>query len=183
MKHLIISRDYRPQAIQHAESGLMLLTSLVDDGTGRNGPRHRGAVGRPGVGGSTLSFCPTACGWARERLPPFIIHFHTAAESIRRFAVEPGTPPDFIPMKRMAEFCIRAADALFCPRLFCPAMLRVLWLPLKQITSYSSSARLCRLCGARQCHLGAMEPLLYRPSPTVKDLSRTYQGRHSLAKG
>ena len=50
-------------------------------------------------------------GWARERLP-FIIHLHTAAEFIRRFAGEPGTPPDFIPIKRMEEFCIRAADAL-----------------------------------------------------------------------
>jgi glycosyltransferase involved in cell wall biosynthesis len=56
-----------------------------------------------------------ALGMSAERRPPCIVHLHSATEFIARVNGLPSTWQPYLPMKRMEEFCIRAADALLCP--------------------------------------------------------------------
>jgi glycosyltransferase involved in cell wall biosynthesis len=56
-----------------------------------------------------------ALGMGPERRPPCIVHLHSPAELIVRFNGPRKTWQAYLPMKRMEEFCIRAADALLCP--------------------------------------------------------------------
>jgi glycogen(starch) synthase len=49
------------------------------------------------------------------RSPPVIVHLHSPTEVIFHFSGVLSTPRAYMPMKRMEEFCIRAADALLCP--------------------------------------------------------------------
>ena len=56
-----------------------------------------------------------ALGAGPKRHPPCIVHLHSTTEFIRHFNGTLSSPRAYIPMKRMEEFCIRAADALLCP--------------------------------------------------------------------
>jgi glycosyltransferase involved in cell wall biosynthesis len=56
-----------------------------------------------------------ALGIGPQRHPPCIVHLHSTTEFIRRFNGAFTTPGPYVLMKRMEEYCIRAADALLCP--------------------------------------------------------------------
>jgi glycosyltransferase involved in cell wall biosynthesis len=56
-----------------------------------------------------------ALGLGPERRPPCIVHLHTPTEFAARFNGTGTEGRRYMRMKRMEEFCIRAADALLCP--------------------------------------------------------------------
>ena len=56
-----------------------------------------------------------ALGLGPRYQPPVIIQLHSPSEFIWRYNKWPVTRPDFLPMRRQEEYCIRAADALLCP--------------------------------------------------------------------
>jgi glycosyltransferase involved in cell wall biosynthesis len=56
-----------------------------------------------------------ALGLGPTRSPPCIVHLHSPSEFVWHFNGAVNKPPHFTVMKRMEEFCIRAADALLCP--------------------------------------------------------------------
>jgi glycogen synthase len=56
-----------------------------------------------------------ALGIGPKRRPPCIVHLHSTSEFIRHFNGALTTPRPYMLMKRMEEYCIRAADALLCP--------------------------------------------------------------------
>ena len=55
-----------------------------------------------------------ALGLGPSRVPPCIVQLHSPTEWICRFN-GPPVRPEFLTMKRMETFCIRAADVLLCP--------------------------------------------------------------------
>jgi hypothetical protein len=57
-----------------------------------------------------------ALGMGSNRAPPCIVHLHSATRFIQYYNGTPSTPRNTL-MKRMEEYCIRAADALLCPSL------------------------------------------------------------------
>jgi glycosyltransferase involved in cell wall biosynthesis len=56
-----------------------------------------------------------ALGFGSTRMPPCIVHLHSASAFIRRYNGAPDTPRAYPTMARMEAFCIRAADAHLCP--------------------------------------------------------------------
>ena len=56
-----------------------------------------------------------ALGLGPQPSRPCIVHLHSPTEILRHFNGALDRPPQFILMKRMEEFCVRAADALLCP--------------------------------------------------------------------
>jgi glycosyltransferase involved in cell wall biosynthesis len=54
-------------------------------------------------------------GLGPRRTPPCIVHLHSPTEFIRHFNGALSVPPEYTIMKRLEDFCIRAADALLCP--------------------------------------------------------------------
>jgi len=56
-----------------------------------------------------------ALGLGPSRAPPCIVHLHSPTEWICRFNGPPVLPREYLMMKRMETFCIRAGDALLCP--------------------------------------------------------------------
>jgi glycosyltransferase involved in cell wall biosynthesis len=56
-----------------------------------------------------------ALGIGPARRPPCIVHLHSTSEIVRHFNGALATPQPYVLMKRMEEYCIRAADALLCP--------------------------------------------------------------------
>ena len=57
-----------------------------------------------------------ALGMGSNKVPPCIVHLHSATRFIQYYNGVPPTPRNTL-MKRMEEYCIRAADALLCPSL------------------------------------------------------------------
>jgi len=56
-----------------------------------------------------------ALGIGAYNRPPCVVHLHSPSKVIRHYNGAMGTPPRYGPMKRMEEFCIKAADHLLCP--------------------------------------------------------------------
>jgi glycogen synthase len=56
-----------------------------------------------------------ALGMGSRRQAPCIVHLHSPSEVIRQYNGALDAPRSYASMKRMEEFCIRAADALLCP--------------------------------------------------------------------
>ena len=54
-------------------------------------------------------------GLGPSRTPPCIVQLHSPTEWICRFNGPSTLPREYLTMKRMETFCIRAADALLCP--------------------------------------------------------------------
>ncbi len=56
-----------------------------------------------------------AIGLGPQRRPPCFVHLHSPMELIVHFNGWDIARPEFMTMKRMEDYCIRAADALLCP--------------------------------------------------------------------
>jgi len=56
-----------------------------------------------------------ALGLGPERKPPCIVHLHSPTEYIFRHNEWSRARPDYLPMKRLEDYVIRAADAHLCP--------------------------------------------------------------------
>ncbi|TIM83077.1 MAG: hypothetical protein E5Y59_25295, partial [Mesorhizobium sp.] len=55
-----------------------------------------------------------ALGMGSKKAPPCIVHLHSATQFIQYYNGVPSTPRNTL-MKRMEEYCVRAADGLLCP--------------------------------------------------------------------
>lgn len=55
-----------------------------------------------------------ALGMGSKKAPPCIVHLHSATQFIQYYNGVPSTPCNTL-MKRMEEYCVRAADGLLCP--------------------------------------------------------------------
>lgn len=108
-----------------------------------------------------------ALGLGPARKPPVIVHLHCPTEFARRFNGAPDTPREYVLMKRMENYCIRAADGLLCPSRylarqvaahfgFPPERIKVIPLPVGLTPFMERGAEVWQNGGI--CFVGRIEP-------------------------
>ena len=106
-------------------------------------------------------------GLGAVRIPPCIVHLHSASTFIRRYQGASDTPRAYPTMARMEAFCIQAADAHLCPSQYYAAQaeayfhlptdsVRVIPLPVGSIPFIQRSAKTWERGSI--CFVGRLEP-------------------------